>query len=142
MGLPRLPIAAMFLPLTSSRITNSFFSYIPEHSQVNLLSSVGTRICNLRLYNWSQMQIFHRQLTTSTSQQHPQTCMSRISNIIFFFSITDLHTPVRELTRLVSVYSVPWEQKSEQLKKLHTGKAIPMLHDSDDMKQFFLIRRV
>nr|XP_039254120.1 LOW QUALITY PROTEIN: uncharacterized protein LOC120331142 [Styela clava] len=35
-------------------------------------------------------------------------------------SITDLHTPIRELTRLVNVYSVPWEQKSEQLKKLHT----------------------
>lgn len=41
---------------------------------------------------------------------------------VHLISITDLHTPVRELTRLVSVYSVPWEQKSEQLKKLHTGR--------------------
>ncbi|XP_078481741.1 uncharacterized protein LOC100180644 [Ciona intestinalis] len=37
-----------------------------------------------------------------------------------FRSITDLHTPIQELTRLVNIYSIPWEQRSEALKKLHT----------------------
>ncbi|CAK8683988.1 unnamed protein product [Clavelina lepadiformis] len=36
-----------------------------------------------------------------------------------FRSITDLHTPIQELTRLVNIYSIPWEQRSEALKKLH-----------------------
>jgi len=39
----------------------------------------------------------------------------------FDCSITDLHTPIQELSRLVNVYSVPWEQRSEALKKLHNG---------------------
>ncbi|XP_070536490.1 uncharacterized protein [Ptychodera flava] len=34
-------------------------------------------------------------------------------------STTDLNTPVGELVRLVKVYSVPWEEKSAALKKLH-----------------------
>nr|CAB3262585.1 uncharacterized protein LOC100180644 [Phallusia mammillata] len=37
-----------------------------------------------------------------------------------FRTITDLHTPIQELTRLVNIYSIPWEQRSEALKKLHT----------------------
>jgi len=41
--------------------------------------------------------------------------------LVVSLSITDLHTPVQELTRLVNIYSIPWEQRSEALKKLHTG---------------------
>ncbi|XP_006816176.1 uncharacterized protein LOC100378962 [Saccoglossus kowalevskii] len=35
-------------------------------------------------------------------------------------STTDLNTPVSEMVRLVKVYSVPWEEKSAALKKLHS----------------------
>ncbi|KAI8519166.1 hypothetical protein Bbelb_024230 [Branchiostoma belcheri] len=36
-----------------------------------------------------------------------------------FRSVTDLNVPVTELVRLVRVYSEPWDEKSEALKKLH-----------------------
>ncbi|CAH1250888.1 Hypp8931 [Branchiostoma lanceolatum] len=36
-----------------------------------------------------------------------------------FRSATDLNVPVTELVRLVRVYSEPWDEKSEALKKLH-----------------------
>jgi hypothetical protein len=34
--------------------------------------------------------------------------------------ISDLHMPVNELVRLVRIYSSPWEQKSQALKRLHS----------------------
>ena len=34
-------------------------------------------------------------------------------------SVIDLNVPAKELTRLVKLYSVPWENKSKALKKLH-----------------------
>ncbi|RDD40178.1 hypothetical protein TrispH2_007131 [Trichoplax sp. H2] len=36
-----------------------------------------------------------------------------------FRSVADLNIPLNELVRLVRMYSVPWEEKSEALKKLH-----------------------
>ena len=42
-----------------------------------------------------------------------------ICAILDYFSVSDLHMPLSELIRLVRVYSTPWEEKSEALKKLH-----------------------
>ena len=36
----------------------------------------------------------------------------------FLFSYSDLNTLVKELTRLVQLYSVPWEEKGVLLKSL------------------------
>lgn len=34
--------------------------------------------------------------------------------------MADLNVPINELVRLVRMYSAPWEEKSEALKKLHS----------------------
>ncbi|XP_033101455.1 uncharacterized protein LOC117104681 [Anneissia japonica] len=52
----------------------------------------------------------------------PPTLMAQLAIVSgkLYRSTTDMYTPVTELVRLVRVYSVPWEEKSAALKKLHT----------------------
>ncbi|XP_077994799.1 uncharacterized protein LOC144448429 [Glandiceps talaboti] len=52
----------------------------------------------------------------------PPTLLAKLTMVSgkIYRSTTDLNTPVTELVRLVKVYSVPWEEKSAALKKLHS----------------------
>ncbi|XP_071943161.1 uncharacterized protein [Antedon mediterranea] len=52
----------------------------------------------------------------------PPTLMAQLAITAgkLYRSTSDMYTPITELVRMVRVYSVPWEEKSLALKKLHT----------------------
>ncbi|XP_074662984.1 uncharacterized protein LOC141915380 isoform X3 [Tubulanus polymorphus] len=102
--------------------------YKEEPGDGGIIADESNKFDDLCLGTLSSIALIHECLNELLDFKNELVMHALPSNVLLkltllsgkvYRSVSDLHTPLNELVRMVSVYSKPWGEKSTALKKLH-----------------------